>query len=78
MSISSGGASTRRKADGACESVYTYPELQPYVDPAFRPCAIICTTCGGAHLGFMGLGSVEDFGTVQLFAGAGYSPDPDG
>jgi 4-amino-4-deoxy-L-arabinose transferase-like glycosyltransferase len=59
------------------ESVYTYAELQPYVDPAFRPCAIICTICQGRSR-LHGLGLVDDFGTVQLFAGTDYSPNPDG
>jgi hypothetical protein len=58
------------------ETIYTYPILERYVDPSFKPCAILCTICRGkARL--HGLDLVSDYtGKVQLFAGSNYDPDP--
>jgi len=58
------------------ETVYTYPELVRYLDPTFRPCAVICTICDG-RTRLYGLPLAQDFGTVTLFAGQGFLPNPD-
>jgi hypothetical protein len=48
------------------ESVYTYPHLERYVDPYFRPCAIVCTICEGrAELN--GLPLAARTGTTSLY-----------
>ena len=60
------------------EAVETYPHLERYIDPGFKPCAIICRVCGGReHL--HGLERWGEFGEgVVLFAGSGYTPNEDG
>jgi 4-amino-4-deoxy-L-arabinose transferase-like glycosyltransferase len=55
------------------ESIVTYPELERYLDPNFKPCVIICSTCGGqAQLfGLDRIGSYGD-GRIKIFAGEDY------
>lgn len=56
------------------EHVEPYPHLERYVDPGFRPCAILCTTCGGR--GYLhGLERIAGFGEIVVFAGDGYRPE---
>jgi hypothetical protein len=42
------------------------PPLERYADPAFRPCAVICTICAGEQEA-EGFPLVVDYGDVQLF-----------
>ncbi len=59
------------------ETIYTSPELQRYIDPAFKPCVIICTICKGRNR-LHGLELAGDYsGKVQLYTGANYDPNPD-
>ncbi len=57
------------------ESIVTYPELERYLDPNFRPCVIICTTCGEQKqlFGLERIGSYGD-GRIKIFAGENYTP----
>lgn len=58
------------------ESIYTYPELERYVDPAFKPCAIVCTICSNKPR-LHGLDLVSDYsGQVQLYMGPDYQTLP--
>ncbi len=56
------------------ETIYTYPYLERYVDPAFKPCAIICTICG-ERLQLHGLPRVMNSGIVSVFVGPDYDPN---
>jgi hypothetical protein len=54
------------------ESIDTYPRLQRYVDPNFKPCAIICTICSDkATLHNLNLGG--DFNSVRVYLGKNYT-----
>jgi hypothetical protein len=55
------------------ESIVTYPELECYLDPNFKPCAIICTTCGEQTqlFGLERIGSYGD-GRIKIFSGENY------
>jgi len=53
------------------EHLDPYPHLARYVDPAFRPCAILCTVCGD-RLRLHGLERVGEFGEIAVFAGDAY------
>jgi hypothetical protein len=59
------------------ESVYFSNTLDRYVDPCFKPCAIVCTNCDGR----VRLHGLDLFGTygnfISLFVGDTYSPDRD-
>ena len=57
------------------ESIVTYPELERYLDPNFRPCVIICTTCGEQTqlFGLERIGSYGD-GRIKIFHGGDYDP----
>jgi hypothetical protein len=58
------------------ESIDTYPRLQRYVDPNFKPCAIICTICSDkARLHNLDLGG--DFKSVKVYLGENYTIQPD-
>ena len=58
------------------ETIYPVPELARYMDPNFKPCAILCTICRGKTL-LHGLKLTTDFsGKVQLYLGSSYNPDP--
>lgn len=57
------------------ESLDTYPRLQRYVDPNFKPCAIICTICGDKpSLHNLNLGG--DFSTVRVYLGDNFDAQP--
>lgn len=62
------------------ETIHTYPELERYLDPGFKPCAIICTICRrGDYIipRLHGLDLAGDYtGMVQLYFGDHYEPDP--
>jgi hypothetical protein len=55
------------------ESIVTYPELERYLDPNFKPCVIICTTCGEQTqlFGLERIGSYGD-GRIKIFSGENY------
>ncbi len=56
------------------ETIYATPDTQRYIDPAFHPCAVICTTCSG-HTSAYGLPLFADYSNwVQLYTGQTYSP----
>jgi hypothetical protein len=59
------------------ESIYTTAELEPLIDPAFRPCAIVCTICG-ERTRLHGLDLLHREGDVSLFSGGGFTWDEDG
>ncbi|GAP14309.1 hypothetical protein LARV_02076 [Longilinea arvoryzae] len=56
------------------ESLYTNPDLERYIDPAFHPCAIICTICGD-RTRLHGLSLAGEYSGVKLFAGPGFESD---
>jgi hypothetical protein len=56
------------------EVVDPLPSLSRYVDPGFRPCAIVCTVCEGSDQ-LHGLPLVQESGRARLFAGEGYRPE---
>jgi hypothetical protein len=58
------------------ESIYTYPDLEPLLDRSFRPCAIICTICGG-RTRLHGLNLASQFDGMKLFVGDGFTWDED-
>jgi hypothetical protein len=55
------------------ESIATYPELERYLDHDFKPCVIICTTCGDLPqlFGLERIGSYGD-GRIKIFSGGNY------
>jgi hypothetical protein len=57
------------------ENIVTYPELQRYLDPTFKPCVIICTTCGEQDSLF-GLNRIGSYGNgrIKIFSGENYIP----
>jgi len=55
------------------ETLYYAPALNQYEDPAFKPCAVICTLCGGKPE-YRGLPLAGDFGFGLLYAGENYQP----
>jgi hypothetical protein len=59
------------------ESIYPTDDSRSLADPAFRPCAILCTICGDRQR-LHGLPLEADFGAVDVFVGPGYVADPDG
>lgn len=56
------------------ESIYTNETLQRYIDPTFKPCAIICTLCG-SRTRLHGLELSGNFEGVKLFTGDGFEAD---
>ncbi len=58
------------------ETIDPYPHLVRYVDPSFRPCAILCTVCGG-RTRLHGLERSATFGPIALYLGSTYSPGED-
>jgi hypothetical protein len=58
------------------ESIVTYPELERYLDPDFKPCVIICSTCGEQPQLF-GLERIGSFGEgrIKIFSGKNYNPN---
>jgi len=57
------------------ESLDTYPRLQRYVDPNFKPCAIICTNCSDKP-SLHNLNLSGDFNIVRVYLGNNYDPQP--
>jgi hypothetical protein len=53
------------------ESLDTYSRLQRYVDPDFKPCAILCTICNDKRV-FHNLDLVGDFNSVRVYMGEYY------
>ena len=58
------------------EAISTYPELEKYLDPSFKPCAVICTTCGDRTEAF-GLKLRYNRQLLSLYMGDGYSGEID-
>ena len=56
------------------ETIYTFPELERYRDPTFKPCAVICTICGDRQQVY-GLSLTADYGEVKLYQGQNYVPE---
>jgi len=56
------------------ETIYTYPYLERYIDPSFKPCAIICMICGD-RLQIHGLHRVMNSGRVSVFVGPDFVPE---
>ena len=59
------------------ESIYVTERLKPLLDPAFRPCAILCTICGDRDR-LHGLPMAADLDRLDVFLGPGFVADPDG
>jgi hypothetical protein len=57
------------------ESLDTHLRLQRYVDPNFKPCAIICTICGDKQ-SLHNLDLNGDFSTVRVYMGDNYDAQP--
>jgi hypothetical protein len=58
------------------ENIDPPPHLERYVDPEFRPCAIICMVCGG-RTRFHGLERFFSQAQVTVFLGEGYTSSED-
>ncbi|MFH2104553.1 MAG: hypothetical protein ABIJ39_14490 [Chloroflexota bacterium] len=48
------------------ETIYTYPELEQYLDQTFTPCAIICTTCND-EISFQDFSIYGNYANVKLY-----------
>ena len=59
------------------ETIYTTPDLAALVNREFRPCAIVCTLCGG-RTRLHGLDLHAESGGYKLFVGSGFTRDEDG
>jgi hypothetical protein len=59
------------------ETIDPYPHLYRYVDASFKPCAIVCSLCGG-RTRFHGLPRQGKYGKFSLFLGPGYTSNEDG
>jgi hypothetical protein len=59
------------------ETIYTFPELESYKDPSFKPCAILCTICG-ERTAIHGLDRVGEFDGLSVYLGEEFSEDVDG
>lgn len=58
------------------ETIYPAQGLARFIDPNFKPCAILCTICRGKNR-LHGLDLMTDYsGRVQLYMGSSYTPDP--
>lgn len=62
--------------DTRIETIYTFPALERYRDPAFQPCAVICTICGDRNTAY-GLDRVGEFDGVSVYMGGQFSVDVD-
>jgi hypothetical protein len=58
------------------ENIDPAPHLERYVDPEFRPCAIVCMVCGG-RTRFHGLDRTFAEGEISVFLGSGYTTSED-
>jgi hypothetical protein len=56
------------------ETIYTYPYLERYMDPTFKPCAIVCMICGD-RMQIHGLPRVMNSGRVSVFVGPNFVPE---
>jgi hypothetical protein len=56
------------------QTIYTFPRLERYIDPSFRPCAIVCTICTG-QTRLHGLDRLLSIDGVDLFVGDGFVPE---
>lgn len=56
------------------ETIYTNQTLQRYIDPDFKPCAIICTLCGN-RTRLHGLELTSEINGVKLFTGDHFEAD---
>jgi len=65
------------QGDVRVETIYTFPELERYIDPDFKPGAIICTICGDRGR-VHGLERTHTFSHISIYMGSDYSPDIDG
>lgn len=59
------------------ETIYTTDRLQSLLDPAFTPCAILCTICSDRER-LHGLPLAADLDRLDVFIGPAYVADPDG
>jgi hypothetical protein len=50
------------------ETIVTFPELERYLDPSYKPCAIICTTCGNGLKTLNGLNLIGKYNHIQIYA----------
>jgi hypothetical protein len=51
------------------ETIYTFPELERYMDPTYKTCAIICTICRDQDL-VHGLQQTYTFGYISVYTGS--------
>lgn len=58
------------------ETVYPVPQLEKYLDPTFKPCAIICTICGN-RIRLNGLPIATSIGSTSVYMGDEFTPDVD-
>jgi len=59
------------------QTLLTYPHLERLIDPSFRPCAILCSTCGDRGR-VHGLDLAGRFGYMSVYLGSGFTSDLDG
>ena len=59
------------------ETLYTFPYLESLKDPAFKPCAIICTICSD-RTKIYGLGLIGSEGGISVYAGTGFVQEFEG
>jgi len=59
------------------ETVYTFPELERYIDWEPKPCVIICTLCQD-RTRLHGLPFKTDHGGISIFIGDGFTMSEDG
>jgi 4-amino-4-deoxy-L-arabinose transferase-like glycosyltransferase len=50
------------------ENLVTYPELERYLDPNFKPCVIICTTCGNGLMTLDSLNLIGEYSKIKIYA----------
>jgi hypothetical protein len=60
------------------ETVYPLPESEKYIDPEFKPCAVVCSICGDKTkiYGLERAGSFDE--GISVFIGSGFTYDEDG
>jgi hypothetical protein len=56
------------------ESIVTYPELERYLAPNFKPCVVICTTCGKDMVTLNGLDLIGEFKPIKIYADKSHTP----
>jgi len=55
------------------ESIVTSPELERYLDPTFKPCIIICTTCSREAVTLNGMQLIGGYDRIQIYADENHS-----